>query len=129
MSTDETLKEELFHAWQDAFYPGDISQYLSVGKVNIEFEAKVFSDLFGNPDAGCCYAFRPGVDNLPDNLYNDYTRWAYNIRENKITLQDSDYQKWLNLFNQYNKEYSSPMHSSLNTPNAIKNLIHHSDCY
>ncbi|MDD4582937.1 MAG: hypothetical protein PHR60_01965, partial [Eubacteriales bacterium] len=37
--TTESLKEELFHAWQSAFYPSGITQYLNVEKVNSNINA------------------------------------------------------------------------------------------
>ena len=126
--TKNNLKEELFHAWQDAYYSGGIWQYRETGKVNIEFEAKVFKDIIESPDATCCWAFQE-AENFPENLSTEYSLWIYGIRESTISLQDTDYRKWLNLFNQYNTEYSYQMHSSLNTPNAIKNLINQSDCF
>jgi hypothetical protein len=133
--TKESLKEELFHALQDVYYPGGIAQYGKdkqgnklPGFVNIEFEAKVFKDIIESPDVGCCWAFKD-VDDFPKNLSDEYIRWIYGIREFTISLEDADYQKWLNFFNQYDREYTSPMHSDLSTPNAIRNLINLSNCY
>lgn len=129
------LKEELFHAWQDVYYQGGIEQYGKdaqgnklPGYVNVEFEAKVFSDVFNNPNFTCCYAFRPGADNLSESLYREYTNWVYDIQEKKIPMQDGDYQYWLNLFNQHSPEYSSSMLESLSTPRAIRELLAQSDC-
>lgn len=126
--TSAVLKEELFHAWQNAYYSGGIAQYLDVGKVNIEFEAKVFKDIIESPIATCCCAFIE-AENFPEKLSTEYSLWIYGIRESIISLQDTDYQKWLNLFNQFNTEYSSPMHQNLSTPNAIWNLINQSNCF
>lgn len=133
--TSANLKEELFHAWQDVYYQNGIEQYGKDGQgiklpgyVNIEFEAKVFSDIFNNPQFGCCYVFRPLVDTLPEDLYREYTNWAYDIQEKKIPMQDVDYQYWLQLFNQHSPEYSSPMLESLSTPRAIRELLAQSDC-
>ncbi len=122
------LKEELFHAWQDVYYPGGITQYLNVGKVNIEFEAKVFNDIIEERDSTCCWAFSE-ADNFPTNLSFEYINWIYDIRDIKISLQDIDYLKWLNYFNQYSTTYSSPFHSNLGSPFAINDLINLSDCY
>ena len=97
------------------------------GFVNIEFEAKVFKDIIESPDTPCCWAFGE-AENFPENLSVEYSLWIYDIRESIISLQDVDYQKWLNFFNQYNTQYSSPMHSSLSVPHAIKNLINQSGC-
>ncbi len=126
--TKDNLKEEFFHAWQDSYYSCGIWQYRETGKVNVEFEAKVFKDIIESPDATCCWAFGD-VENLPENLSTEYGLWIYGIRESSISLQDADYRKWLNLYNQYNTEYSFPMHQNLSTPNAIRSLINQSDCY
>ena len=134
--TAANLKEEIFHAWQDAYYPGGTAQYGKdaqgnklPGLVNIEFEAKVFSDIFNDSDSGCCYAFRLGIDNIPQDLYFKYIRWAYNIRENITTLQDTDYQNWLDLFYQFSAEYSSPILENLKSPRAIRDLMNKTECY
>ena len=126
--TSASLKEERFHAWQDAYYEGGIAQYAKVGKVNIEFEAKVFKDIIESPNHSCCWAFMEAND-FPENLSTEYSLWIYDIRESIITLQDTDYQKWLNFFNQHNTIYYSPMQDNLSTPKVIKSLMNQSDCY
>ena len=125
--TSETLKEELFHAWQDAFYPGGISQYLNVGKVNIEFEAKLFKDISRNLDYGCCYIF--GEDNIPSKIKNDYYSWIESIQNNPALLLKEDYGKWLDLFNQYYPNYSSPKNNNLSLPSSLDKLINISNCF
>ncbi|WP_418894678.1 hypothetical protein [Limibacterium fermenti] len=128
--TSTSLKEELFHAWQDAYYPGGISQYAETGRVNIEFEAKFFKDLLNNPEMynGCCYAFNVNV--LPNNLYTEYINLIYNIKDSgKMEFEDTDYQKWLNLFQKYDTDYTSPMANNLSTPKALRNLINNSKCF
>ena len=127
--TKDNLKEELFHAWQDAYYDGGIYQYRETGKVNVEFEAKLFKDLLDNPEIynGCCYAFGP--DALPKHLYNEYIEWIYDIRDSgNMSFQDNDYQKWLNYFQEYNIEYTSTMHPALSQPSALRGLINNSTC-
>ena len=119
-----------FHAWQDAYYPGGISQYAETGRVNIEFEAKFFKDLLNNPEMynGCCYAFNVNV--LPNNLYTEYINLIYNIKDSgKMEFEDTDYQKWLNLFQKYDTDYTSPMANNLSTPKALRNLINNSKCF
>ena len=135
--TSASLKEELFHAWQDAYYPGGISQYgkdtqgnKSEGYVNIEFEAKFFKDLLNNPEMynGCCYAFSNYYD-YPKGVYDEYQNWIYGIRDSEnISFQDNDYQRWLKLFQQYDTNYTSPMSNDLSTPDALRNLIDNSTC-
>ena len=105
-----------FHAWQDAYYPGGISQYAETGRVNIEFEAKFFKDLLNNPEMfnGCCYAF---------------LNWILDIKSSgTMNFQDSDYQRWLNLFQQYDLNYTSPMSNDLLTPIALRYLINNATC-
>jgi hypothetical protein len=117
-----------FHAWQDAYYPGGISQYAETGRVNIEFEAKFFKDLLNNPEMfnGCCYAFS---GNLPSNLYGEYLNWILDIKSSgTMNFQDSDYQRWLNLFQQYDLNYTSPMSNDLLTPIALRYLINNATC-
>ena len=127
--TKESLIEELFHAWQDAFYPGGTTQYgkdaqgnkLS-GYVNIEFEAKIYKDILDNKNIynGCCYAFSEDI--LSKELYNEYINCIYDIRDSiidserdseKIDFDDSVYEYWLLIFNEYVKEYSSPISKDL----------------
>ena len=142
--TKESLIEELFHAWQDAFYPGGTTQYgkdaqgnkLS-GYVNIEFEAKIYKDILDNKNIynGCCYAFSEDI--LPIELFFEYNNWIYDIRDSikdserdseKIDFDDSVYEYWLLIFNEYVKEYSSPISKDLLKKSAIKHLINNADC-
>lgn len=131
--TSEILKEELFHAWQDAYYPGGIAQYGKdaqgnklPGLVNIEFETKVFKDIARNLDYGCCYIF--GDDNIPLEIQGDYFSWIDSIQKN-VSLLDVEYEKWLNLFNQYYPEYFSLKNDNLSLPTSLKSLIKMSNCF
>ncbi len=126
--TSAVLKEELFHAWQNAYYSGGIAQYLNVGKVNIEFEAKLYQDIIEGEDALCCLAFRG--DHIPAEIKNSYYDWIESIRfKPDRSFSDSDYTKWLNLFNQYDLEYGSTMSNNLILPFALRELIGNSNCY
>ena len=134
--TAANLKEEIFHAWQDAYYPGGIAQYGKdaqgnklPGLVNIEFEAKVFCDIFNDENAPCCYAFRPGSDTLPEYEYNRYTEWIYDIQDKVISIRGEDYQYWLKLFNEHSPEYKSERVNDLETPRAIKDLMKKYNCH
>lgn len=127
----DNLKEELFHALQDAYYAGGISQYGKdsqgnnlPGHVNIEFEAKVFKDI--SSGMGCCYIFRTG--NVPIEIRNAYADWIYSIQDNPALL-NGDYDCWLDLFNQYHPEYSSPKHGNLSLPSSLNELINMSNCF
>ncbi len=130
----ETLKEELFHALQDAYYDGGIGQYgkdaqgnILPGYVNIEFEAKVFKDIARNLKYGCCYIFVS--DNIPSQIRYAYYSWIESIQNNTKLLLGENYMTWLNLFNQYHPEYSSPTNDNLASPLLLNNLINSSDCF
>jgi hypothetical protein len=119
------LKEEFFHAFQDAFYAGGISQYYNAaGNVNIEFEAKLYRDITA---ANCCMAFYES--SAPQSVKDQYTRWIQSLQENPFSITSTDYQKWLKLFNQYTNSYSSPLSSNLSYPHAIDHIINISNCF
>jgi hypothetical protein len=112
----QNLKEELFHAFQDSYY-GGTSQYQTTGRVNIEFETKVFKDLML---IACCGAFNIG--NAPEDVRQGYTDWILDCEANPSNISDTDYQYWLGLFNQYTPQYSSPLSPNLSSPNALKSI-------
>ena len=120
------LKEEFFHAFQDAFYTGGISQYYNAsGHVNIEFEAKLYKDI---SSPYCCQAFHEST--APQNIKDDYEKWIRTLRTSQnFVISPISYQKWLNLFNQYTTSYSSPTSNSLNYPHAIDHIINMSNCF
>jgi len=128
----ENLKEEVFHAWQDAFYSGGISQYGKdpkgnklPGYVNIEFEAKFFRDIILSSDWICC----TGIGStFSDELNRQYSDCIYSIRDSNLSYNESDYQKWLVEFQKYSTAYTSPIINNLSTPSAINNLKLNSDC-
>lgn len=126
--TSAVLKEELFHAWQNAYYSGGIAQYLNVGKVNIEFEAKLYQDIIEGEDASCCLAFRG--DHIPVEIRNNYFFWIESVRfKPDRSFSDSDYTKWLALFDQYDPEYGSATSINLLLPLALRDLIGSSNCF
>lgn len=47
----DVLREEIFHAFQDAYYAGGTYQFFPNGQLNIEFEAKVMANMtdFADP--------------------------------------------------------------------------------
>ena len=118
------LKEEFFHAFQDAFYPGGTSQYGTTGKVNIEFEAKFYRDITA---ANCCSAFYD--TSAPQAVLKQYTTWVQSLQVNPLSILSKDYQKWLKLFNQYTNSYNSPLSSNLSYPHAIDHIINMSNCF
>jgi hypothetical protein len=122
--TSVKLKEEFFHALQDHFYSGGISQYANTGKVNVEFEAKLYQDI---GKANCCLAFDQSI--VPYNLILNYMEWVNLIRSNPSNLSSKDYNYWINLFNQYSTAYSSPLSSNLSYPNALISVLSNSGCF
>lgn len=122
--TSGKLKEEFFHAFQDAFYSGGISQYANTGKANVEFEAKLYQDIV---KSNCCLAFDQSI--VPYNLILNYMDWVNLIRSNPSNLSSKDYKYWVNLFNQYSTSYSSTLSSNLQYPNALISVLSNSGCF
>jgi hypothetical protein len=117
--TSANLKEELFHAMQDAYYPGGIAQYVSTtGKVQIEFEAKLYKDI--DLEYGCCYIFQD--PSIPYEIRNGYTMWVESIRDTR-NISNDDYQNWLGYFNQYHPRYNSSISSNLTSPSVLHSVI------
>lgn len=110
-----TVLQEVFHSYQNMFYPGGTSQYLTTGKVNIEFEAWVYVDVWLYLEA-IPLKFEKY---LPTNLKLDYDAWILEIASNGFSSTAlDDYRYWLEIFGEFVPGYSSPMHPDLNTPNA-----------
>jgi hypothetical protein len=121
--TSGKLKEEFFHAYQDFFYDGGIAQYADLGRVNIEFEAKLYKDI---SNVKCCDGFNN--EDCPQKIKDDYFDWISQLRENPASLTNSDYQKWLKFFDTYTPSYSSPFASNLSSPDALKSILSNSGC-
>jgi len=119
------LKEEIFHAWQDANYAGGIAQYSVNGKANIEFEAKLFIDII---NIYCCSNFS---ESAPIEIRNQYIDWVESIKVNgNITISSSDYLIWANRFSQYNQGYlGAIVNSNLTSPEALINIFDFSNCF
>lgn len=133
--TKENLKEELFHAWQDADYLGGTAQYGKdsqgnklPGYVNIEFEAKVFKDLI--MEMGVLSAFFKQETDEEQEIHREYVKWIESIKENTSILMDTQkYNKWVDLFNIHNPDYSSPKSNHFSALNGLHNLINMSNCF
>ena len=122
------MKKELFHAWQDAYYPGGISQYAETGRVNIEFEAKVFKDLI--MQMGTYSAFFKTETDEEKRINSEYGNWIESVKEDISILQDrSVYNYWLDLFNEYNPAYTSPISNQLTGFDSLNNIISNSNCF
>jgi hypothetical protein len=120
--TFNNLWEEMFHAYQDAYYPGGTSQYNDEGSLNIEFEAKVFKDLL---KLGCCFAFHAdNNDPLYQKIVGDYNiEFLTAIRTTKNINQD-EYAKYIEYFGIYNTQYDHANYSdALESPDALINLL------
>lgn len=118
----------MFHAYQDIYYQGGISQYSNTGEVNIEFEAKLYKDVTTVLEIGCCSAFND-YSNAPENIKDQYFKWVERIAENPSELTSQDYLSWLKLFNQYHPKYSSPIHADLKAPEALYSIFYSSSCF
>ncbi len=120
------ILEELFHAYQNTVYPGGIGQYSRYrpGNTNIEFEAKLFKDIY-------CYTKQQVNDQVipcgtsatngfPGPVVNLYMNWVIDIAFQGFTpALMEQYKTMLGYFNQYNVEYGGYLVTSLNTPLAI----------
>jgi hypothetical protein len=109
-----SINEEMTHVFQDVYYSGS-ERYSSVGRVNIEFEAKLAVDLSSD---GCCKVF----GSAPETIKSEYFKWIIKIKENSYYIDDVEYTGWLNKFNQYHPEYSSEYSSDLTEPHALKSI-------
>ncbi|MDY0142849.1 MAG: hypothetical protein RBR97_13245 [Bacteroidales bacterium] len=112
------LMEELFHAYQNTVYPGGIGKYSQgkPGNTNIEFEAKLFKDIYTALYGG---AWNASIG-FPDSYMKLYQDWVFLISEEGFTpALMGQYNTMLGYFNQYSHGYGGYLLSSLNTPLAI----------
>ncbi|WP_323405365.1 hypothetical protein [Proteiniphilum sp.] len=130
----DNLKEELFHALQDAYYSGGISQYGKdaqdnklPGHVNVEFEAKVFKDISMVMGSYSAFFKTETPEEIAAN--DEYGKWIGDVQSYPIFLGEPIvYNYWLNLFNQLNPQYSSPFSNDFKSFHSLKNLIDGTDC-
>ncbi|MBW1613341.1 MAG: hypothetical protein JRJ57_05065 [Deltaproteobacteria bacterium] len=112
------ILEEVFHAFQNTIYPGGIGQYSmnNTGFTNIEFEAKLFKDIYTALYSGVW----SGNIGFPDPYMEQYSNWVYDIAMEGFT-QDlmEQYNTMLGYFNQFNAFYGGYISPELNTPLAI----------
>jgi hypothetical protein len=113
----ENVMEELFHAYQNTVYPGGTGKYSKgkPGNTNIEFEAKLFRDiytaLYGGGWSGCF--------DFPYSIMDQYQKWVCTISEGFNPELMGQYGVMLGYFNQYSHGYGGFLLSNLNTPTAI----------
>ncbi|MBF0575512.1 hypothetical protein [Dysgonomonas sp. GY617] len=66
--------EEFIHLFQQNFYPGGLAPYSNVGRINIEFEAKLMQDILCYINAGACPQYGSGK-----NYSAQYLNWVIEI--------------------------------------------------
>jgi hypothetical protein len=97
-----SLAEELFHAYQNAFYPGGLAIYTNKGRSNIEYEAKLFYDI--NNGGICCMVFQGS------QVYTHYFNWLYE-KTNGFTTYPDNFQtlsdKYFYFLEEFKKEKAS----------------------
>jgi len=113
--SNTTVLEEVFHAYQNVFYSGGTEQYLNEGKVNIEFEACLYRDLWAIVADEPLKLERM----LPLNLRRSYKVWITEIQAFGFTEKSlEDYSYWLEKFGNCFPDYNTPTNSNLNKPYA-----------
>lgn len=106
----EAFPEEFLHFSQDNMYSGGISQYLTVGKCNIEFEAKFIKDVL---------RWRDGMGGTFDGMgvkySNEYTNMILDLETGdfptyaEFEYYGCDYWDFLGDFNHEGSPYHSVM--------------------
>ncbi len=81
----------------------------------------MYKDVTTVLEISCCTAFNDL--NFPKKVRDDYFSWVLPIAENANELTSQTYLSWLERFNQYHPEYSSPIHSELSAPEALYSII------
>lgn len=117
--TSGNLQEELFHAAQDAFYPGGTSQYSNIGFSNVEFEAKLYRDIV-NVNYLCCTMFSDFT--TPLEIKNEYMLMVDQFSKNGFTsFTPATYNLWVDRFRTYNlgTRYALPKSANFNTTTLI----------
>jgi hypothetical protein len=128
------IHEELFHAYQNTVYLGGTVQYsrYKPGNTNIEFEAKLFKDIYLYTELYVNGNMIPygesGSIGFPNQQMNEYNAWVRSIAEQGFTLTlMAKYSTMLGYFNQYNSLYGGYLLPGLDIPLAI--LYSKSGCY
>ena len=123
------MQEELFHGYQDAYYPGGIQQYGDVGKSNIEFEAHLFKDLVAMMEFG------NGIQGVPIGhpKHNDYHNWLrYELLNNFSSYPTQiNLDKYFEYLEAFRESYGAPYNATPRQdlyPNALMNLLKSKSC-
>jgi hypothetical protein len=136
----DLLGHEMFHGFQDMYYPGGIAAYgknaatgvALPGFTNIEFEQAVFSDIVYNSRL----AFQTGTD--PQKV--DYENWLNTITNSftsypQLTVGTAAYNDFITKYNGFLAQYSTnPDNPYKGTtisldPSALINLFKQSNCH
>lgn len=128
------IAEELFHAYQDLAYPNGTDNYTNNGRINIEFEAKVWRDLMilsmsGPTGTGpsCCST----VNNVQEI---NYLNWLLSISDNGTKgpgnyggIVSSQWYYYMGEFDNSWPIYPGSIDANLN-PQAMFKLFNSSPC-
>jgi hypothetical protein len=114
------IVEELFHAYQNTNYSGGIAQYYDKpGETNIEFEAKVYRDLFLLSEGG----LPVGNTNFPPTESIEYKNLLNNIKKYGFTSTVlNQYSTVLGYFLKYSA-YRDGIIDKLSKPTALIKVI------
>jgi hypothetical protein len=124
------LSEELFHAYQNTHYSGGTAQYLTTGRPNIEFEAKVFRDLMASDKT----MVNPWSIGTVQNVeYENYLSWIRTLTNDgnryphSYSEMSNQYYHYMNEFVRSYPEYNDPVIPDMD-PTALFTLINSSNC-
>ena len=112
------ILEELFHAYQKTVYPDGTCQYSlnTPGYTNIEFEAKVFKDIYTVTYGGGL----SGNIGFSSTFFDEYRDWVLDIGNNGFTpALMEQYCTMLGYFDLYNSYYGGYLLPGLDRPQAI----------
>lgn len=126
------LGEEFIHMFQDNYYSGGLHQYDVLGRINIEFEAKVLQDVMCLIKGDGCPMYGAGK-----NYSRQYTQWLFTITNNATKIpsymglltkyQNLNYWDFIQDYRNLNNAYSGyPIHNTL-IP-AVFNFLNQSNC-
>lgn len=127
---NDVFTEEIFHAYQNTYYPNGTTQYLgkdTPGRVNIEFEAWIMNDIMGttgvNSSTGCCFASDDSAYAvwLRDVVTASGTKWP------TWSAMQPEYCYWMDRFRQKYPQYDSPIRYDM-PPNAFLTALNNSGC-
>lgn len=122
--TFKTLLEELFHAYQHTYYPSGIRTF-SKGKsgwTNIEFEAKVFYDIYMSRNGFNSWLGTWGFPN--EDIKKKYRDWIKKLVDYGPTAElMGQYNNWLNLFNTHHPHYKGYLNDKLNATGALLDAL------